>query len=94
MITVRELSEKYDKKTNIECCLKEIEDFIVDAAKRGEFKIKYQGFNFGGGHLYGGEPTKLQSIVISKLQEAGYKTEVRCEERSFVDIWLEISWGD
>ena len=92
MITAKELYDQYNQALEIENCLKEIEQLAIEAAKKGETQIRYRNFNFGGGHLYGGAPTEPQADVISKLRDAGYKTQIRCEERSFVDIWLEISW--
>ncbi len=92
MILASEVFEKYNQVAEIEKCLSEIEVLILDTAKKGETSVKYRNFNFGGGHLYGGEPTKSQMDVIARLNEAGYKTQIRCEERSFVDIWLEINW--
>lgn len=64
------------------------------AAARGEWSIKTYACNFGSGNLYGGTPTDLQSAVMAKLNDLGYKTEIRCEERQFVDIWLQVSWED
>ncbi|WP_288951556.1 hypothetical protein [uncultured Paracoccus sp.] len=32
--------------------------------------------------------------VSEALKEAGYAVTPRCEERQFVDVWLEISWRD
>lgn len=93
MIAAKELYERYNQESEIENCLKEIEQLAIEAAKKGETKIEYRNFNFGSGHLYGGAPTRPQANVISMLKDAGYKTQIHCEERNFVDIWLEISWS-
>lgn len=92
MIKASEVFEKFNQKSAIENCLKEIESLIIKAAECGETQIKYRNFGFGGGNLYSSAPTKPQTDVILKLNEAGYKTQIQIEERSFVDIWLEIDW--
>ena len=93
MIKASEVYDKYHKAAKVEECLKDIESKIISVAESGETSIKYREFNFGGGHLYGGKPTQEQYEVIFKLQEAGYKAEVRLEHFQFVDIYLEISWS-
>ena len=93
MITARELYEKYNQESALDSCLNEIEQLVIEAAKKGETKIEYRNFAFGSGHLYGGAPTEPQAKVISMLKDAGYKAEIHCEERNFVDIWLEVSWS-
>lgn len=93
MITAKELYERYNQESVLDNCLSEIEQLVIDAAKKGETRIEYRNFNFGSGHLYSGTPTKPQADVISRLKDAGYEARIQCEERSFVDIWLEISWS-
>lgn len=92
MIKASEVFENYNQVAEIEKCINEIEMLILDAAKAGKTSIRFRNFNFGGSHLYGGKPTEFQADVITKLGEAGYKAQIHCEERSFVDIWLEIDW--
>ena len=65
---------------------------VKKAAARGEWKLKSYACDFGSGNLYGGTPSQLQAAVIAGLKALGYKTEVRVEERQFVDIWLQVSW--
>lgn len=93
MITAKELYKKYNQESLLENCLNEIEQLVIEAAKKGETKIEYRNFAFGSGHLYSGAPTEPQAKVISMLKDAGYKAEIYCEEGNFVDIWLEINWS-
>jgi hypothetical protein len=64
------------------------------AAHEGKDRIKTYACDFGSGNLYGGTPTPLQQAVMDQLHALGFKTAIRCEERQFVDIWLEVSWGE
>lgn len=93
MITAKELYEKYNQESVLDNCLNEIEELVIEAAKKGETKIEYRNFTFGSGHLYSGAPTEQQAKVISMLKDAGYKAQIHYKEGNFVDIWLEISWS-
>lgn len=68
-------------------------DEVHAAALLGQTSIKSYKADFGGSHLYGGKPTAVQLSILSKLKALGYRAEVRCEERQFVDIYLSVSWG-
>lgn len=81
------------KKSDPDSHVAEILGIVKKAAEAGETYIRTYACDFGSGNLYQGKPTPLQSAVLAKLADLGYKTEIRAEERQFVDIWLQVSWG-
>ena len=84
----RALTEKSDPGSYVA----EILEDVKEAAEAGRTSIKTYACDFGSGNLYNGQPTPLQQAVMKKLTDLGYKASIRCEERQFVDIWLQVSW--
>lgn len=83
------MTKKSDPEWHVEQILLEVKK----AAERGEFRLKTYACDFGNGSLYGGKPTALQQAVIDKINGLGFKAGIEAQERQFVDIWLEVSWG-
>lgn len=72
----------------------EILEGVKTAAQEGKTSMKTYTCDFGSGNLYGGKPTAKQEAVMRQLAELGFKTKIQVECRQFVDIWLEVSWGE
>ena len=67
---------------------------VQAAAENGDRSIKYRGSGFGDSIMYSGEDhiPAVNRAVIKQLRDLGYQVRIRCEERQFVDLWLEVSW--
>ena len=69
-------------------------NLVQAAAENGDRSIKYRGSGFGDSIMYSGEDhiPAVNRAVIKQLRDLGYQVRIRCEERQFVDLWLEVSW--
>lgn len=67
---------------------------VEAAANQGDRSIQYRGAGFGDSAVYNVETQwpKMNQLVVKRLRDLGYSAHVRCEERQFVDLWLEVSW--
>lgn len=76
--------------------VRNILELVKLAAQRGEYSIKVREWDFGSAAYYCA-PQQWPSdgkAIIGQLRELGFGADICSEERQFVDIWLEVSWGD
>lgn len=69
---------------------------VWDAAKEGKKSIKVRDYGFCDGGTYCREdqwPSNCK-MILKELRELGYTCTGRANEAQFVDLWLEVSWGD
>ena len=70
--------------------LRQLEENIIKAAEAGltSIRVPYDLCSFNG------YSAKFKNSEVEKtLTELGYKIHTRSEDRQFVDVWMEISWG-
>jgi hypothetical protein len=75
---------------NTEKALEQLDSLIKIAAARGEASIRIP-YDLC---LVKGYSIELRNkLVEESLTNAGYRLTPRSEDRQFVDVWLELSWG-
>lgn len=86
----KELSKANDPESVVESILSRVEK----AANEGNWKVQIRDFGFGSNVYYSGpnEWPSAGKAVIHELRKLGYAVDIRCEDRQFVDIFLEVSW--
>ncbi len=84
------------RKNDPQHTVRNILELVKLAAARGEYSIKVREWGFGGTEYYCA-PQQWPSAgkaIIGQLRELGFSANIGSEERQFVDVWLEVSWGD
>lgn len=74
--------------------VQEILDKILEAANNGKYCISIYDYEFGSGKCYTTEDKYPEQCryIIEQLRSLGYNCIIKCEEKQFVSMWLEISW--
>jgi hypothetical protein len=86
----RELSKLNSPKGLTEAVL----EGVKERAEQGKSEFITRQYGFGDGRLYTTEqnyPSKIRE-VLQILRKLGYKADIFCEERQFVDIYLKVTW--
>lgn len=88
----RDLARAKDHSFAVDEILRGIEKKALDR----KYEYVTRGFGFGSGECYSSEekwPALCQEIV-KELRSLGYKAQVRSSVGQFVDLWLEVTWGE
>ncbi|MDQ0422362.1 hypothetical protein J2045_003410 [Peteryoungia aggregata LMG 23059] len=95
LLTAKEALE-ISRKNDPEQTLRNILELVKLAAAKGEYSIKVREWGFGSAAYYcpPQEWPTIGKTVIGQLREIGYSADIGSEERQFVAVWLEVSWGD
>ncbi len=94
MITAQE-ARAMNPNNKVEEILKDIEQRIKSIAPLGDTMLRVRDYGFGDSAWYGQlvpPGYDVQTKVIKTLNGLGFKATVKCEEKQFVDIYLEICW--
>lgn len=69
---------------------------IAKAAEQGKYGCSVRDYGFGSGACYGNQKdwSPLCKAIIKELTDLGYICNVRYAEGQFVDMWLEVRWGE
>lgn len=69
---------------------------ILKAASDGKYSYTTREYGFGSGECYGNEDAwpALNRAIVKELRGLGYSCDLRVYEGQFVDLWLEVKWGE
>lgn len=68
---------------------------IAKAAAEGKYVYTTRDYGFGTStYCNECDYPKLCIAILKELRGLGYVCAVRAEERQFVDLWLEVKWGE
>ena len=74
--------------------VKEILENVKIKAEAGEFELKVMNYGFADPSLYIGTMKPKQLRVVKLLESLGYKARLEVLEKQFVEIFLNVQWGD
>ena len=83
-------ARQMDPSLRMSSDLELLDQMIRKAAVKGEttVRIPYELCDFNGYSARFKAPG-----LEEELTGAGYRVETRSEDRQFVDVWIEVSWG-
>lgn len=76
-------------RTELEMAMASILEKIKNAKSN---TVEIRDFEFGSGKLYCREEyyPQICKDIMTELKKLGYKIRIKCTEKQFVDMWLEI----